>query len=170
MTVTLETERLILRQPVPDDWEAFRAFFMSERADFVGGDGTEGRAWRILAIHLGQWQIHGFGSFVPTLRTDDTPVGVIGPWYPAGWPEKELGWSIFDGFEGQGYAYEAAAATRSYAYDVLGWDTAVSYVDPANSASARLAERLGCTRDGKAAYPGDDLLHVYRHPAPGARS
>ncbi len=54
---------------------------------------------------------------------------------------------------------------RRHAYEDLGWETAVSYIDPANARSIALAERLGCTRDDAAdrVHP-DDL--VYRHPSP----
>ena len=37
-------------------------------------------------------------------------------------PEKELGWLVYDGYEGQGYATEAAAALRDWAFNPLGVD------------------------------------------------
>ncbi len=42
---------------------------------------------------------------------------------------------------------------------------AVSYIDPKNLDSIRLAERLGCVKDKEAAtIDGNDA--VYRHPSP----
>ena len=52
-------------------------------------------------------------------------------------------------------------------YSNLGWETAVSYIDPKNLDSIRLAERLGAKKDHEAAtIDGNDA--VYRHPAPDA--
>ena len=95
--------------------------------------------------------------------------GHDGPWFPAGWPEREIGWSVWRAdAEGKGFAYEAATAARAHAFTALGWDTAVSYIDPENTRSIALAERMGASRDDKAAHPGGDLpCYVYRHPAPG---
>ena len=51
-------------------------------------------------------------------------VGIVGPWPRLGLSrELELGWDLFEGATGKGYATEAARAARRYAYDVLGWTT-----------------------------------------------
>ena len=91
------------------------------------------------------------------------------PWHPITWPEREIGWSVYDpAIEGTGIAREAAEAVRAWAYTTLGWTTAVSYIDPDNAASIRLAERLGCTLDEAAEKPEGEPCLVYRHPAPEA--
>jgi len=90
---------------------------------------------------------------------------MTGGWYPAGWPEREIAWIIWPDEAGHGYALEATHAVRRYFYDDLGWEGAVSYIDPKNLDSIRLAERLGCVKDKEAAtIDGNDA--VYRHPAP----
>ena len=61
----------------------------------------------------------------------------------------------------------AAEAARTHVFETLGWDTAVSYIDPQNARSIALAERLGAVRDDSAARPHPDDL-VYRHPKPEA--
>ena len=72
--------------------------------------------------------------------------------------------------EGKGIAHEAAIAARNYAYGVLGWTTAVSYIDEPNIRSRRLAERLGCWHDEEAKTLDDPDVKVltYRHPSPEA--
>lgn len=170
MTVTrLETPRLVLRRPAEQDWPAFHRFFLSDRCDHVGGQGPLTRIWRSFAFMLGHWDLRGFGLFA--LAPKETPeapaLGFVGPYYPGGWPEREIGWMIFDpAVEGTGLAREAALAARTHAYDTLGWETAVSYIAPANARSRALAERLGARIDPDAAHPGDDPTLVYRHPAP----
>ena len=163
----LTTARLILRGPGMDDWPAWCAFATSERAQFVGGPYSEGGAWRAFAHVAGMWTLRGFGSFVFQLRGEDRPLGMAGPWYPADWPERELGWTVWDARdEGRGLAFEAAAAARDYAWSALGWTTAVSYIDHGNARSVALARRLGAREDPAAETPGGKPCHVYRHTPP----
>lgn len=163
----LETDRLILRAPGPQDWLPFRAFLANPRSTFIrGGEARDdAQAWRAFCHVTGSWVARGYGSFIITLKGDDLALGLTGPWHPIDWPERELGWTLWsDAAEGQGIAREAAFAARAHAFRDLGWDTAVSYIDPANARSIALAERLGATRDRDAAWPGEKPLLVYRHP------
>ncbi len=164
-TPTLQTERLILRAPQPQDADAFIAFFASKRSQFVGGPMTERQAWNFFGTELGHWVMRGFGMFMVTRHGDDTPLGIVGHWYPNTWPEREVGWVLFDpASEGQGIAFEAAKACIAHAWDTLKWDTIVSYIDHGNDASVALAKRLGATLD-KGALPTkpEDPCYVYRH-------
>ena len=168
---TLETERLTLRGPAMEDFEPWAAFAMSDRARHIGGPYTYGTAWRAFCHVAGQWALRGYGSFIFCLKGSDTPLGMSGPWHPADYPEREIGWTIWAAEnEGKGYAYEAAQAGRRYAYDTLGWPTAVSYIEKGNTNSVALAERLGATLDPDAQAPHDNdpNVLVYRHPAPEA--
>ncbi|MCX7889525.1 MAG: GNAT family N-acetyltransferase [Rhodobacteraceae bacterium] len=168
-TPVLETGRLVLRAPSPGDFEPCAAFLMSDRARFVGGPLTRPNAWRAMCHLTGHWVHRGFGMFIFSDRSaPDVPLGMAGPWFPEGWPEHEIGWSVWQpGAEGRGFAFEAAAAARDWAFGTLGWRTAVSYIDRRNARSIALAERLGARPDPEARwpFPEDDNV-VYRHPAP----
>ncbi|GGL75477.1 GNAT family N-acetyltransferase [Wenxinia marina] len=168
MIELLETPRLILRRPEAKDWDAARAFFTSDRAAGIGGPLSEGAAWRAFAAEIGHWAIRGYGMWAVTLRGEDRAVGLVGPWYPVDWPETEVGWMIWDpAIEGTGIATEAAHAAIRHAYDGLGWDTVVSYIDLDNARSIRLAEKLGAVHDPAARVPNPDKpCRVYRHPRP----
>ena len=168
----LRTERLVLRPPDPEDLHDWTAFYKSERAVYIGGgpDAGDGRAWRTFATVLGHWPLSGCGMFAITLAESGRAIGFAGPWFPADWPEKELGWSIWSAaHEGCGYAFEAVSAVRAYAFDVLKWPAAVSYIDPANARSQALALRLGCVLDNDAPPPPGNEALVFRHPCGGAR-
>ncbi len=169
-TPVLTTERLVIRAPQAGDEAQLIPFAMSDRAKYVGGgsDCDLGKAWRIFAIIAGHWVIRGYGTFVYCERETGTPIGSAGPWFPGNWPEPELGWTIWHPeHEGRGFAHEAMVAIRAFAYQTLGWTTAVSYIDEDNTRSQALAERLGCTRDPQAASPHpDEPVWVYRHPSP----
>lgn len=163
----LETERLRFRAPEASDFSVLEPFARSERAQYIGGgaDKDKRHAWNILTMLAGHWQMRGYGTFVAELKDTGQPVGSMGPWHPITWPEKELGWTIWDAaYEGTGLAFEAVTRLRHHAYEDLGWETAVSYIDPANARSISLAERLGCTRDDAAERVHPEDL-VYRHPS-----
>ena len=162
MTV-LETERLVLRKPVEADYPGFRDFFASDRSRYTGGRSEGVRGWLMFAGELGHWDLRGYGMFSVVDKTTEQSIGLVGPFFPPHWPEKEVGWLLWSEAEGKGIAYEAAGAVLEYVFNDLGWDTAVSYIDPENARSIKLAERLGAARDDDAERPDPEDL-VYRHP------
>jgi RimJ/RimL family protein N-acetyltransferase len=161
----LETQRLILRGPTPEDYPNFKATFSSYRSRFMGGPLNAYESWMLYAAEIGHWEIRGFGMWMIHLKETDETVGMAGGWLPAQWPEKEIAWIIWPDQSGKGYALEAADRVRLYLYDDLGWDGAVSYVDPKNLEAIRLAERLGAVKD-KTAVSIDEHDACYRHPSP----
>ncbi len=170
-TPVLETDRLILRAPAPQDFPVWESFFLSDRGFFIGGgpEQDEGRAWRGFASIIGHWVMHGCGVFALTRRDTGTAIGGCGPWYPALWPEREISWSVWDaGAEGQGFMAEAAAAVLAHVSTDLGWPTAVSYIDPDNKRSRALAQRMGAVIDPSATAPASiSHVDVYRHALTG---
>ncbi len=163
MTRALHTDRLILRRPNGSDAAATTAFYQTERAQFVGGNVPEFRAFSNFCALLGHWEVRGFGLWAVTTKTSDDIIGLVGPYYPQGWPETEIGWLMFDGSEGHGYAAEAAKAAIADARTRLGWTDIVHYIAPQNARSITLAERLGAHRDPNAAVPKpEDPCLVYR--------
>ncbi|MBZ8118396.1 GNAT family N-acetyltransferase [Roseovarius sp. LXJ103] len=171
-TPVIETDRLTLRAFAAQDVATSQPFLTSERSKYMGGPYAPDAAWEHACSLIGHWAVHGFGLFSFCLKGTDTAIGDVGPFFPYGWPEHELGWGIWDAaHEGNGYAEEAAIAARAHAYGTLGWTTAVSYIDPDNAPSIALAKRLGCTLDKAAPLPQlpdwDGTL-VYRHPSPEA--
>ncbi len=161
---TVETENLRLRCPKMSDFESFATFRMSARAVHLGGPNTRFQAFDKLSEIIGHWHLRGYGRWMVADKTTDAPLGVVGCFYPDDWPEPEIAWSVFEGAEGRGVAYEAAHASLDYAFNVLNWKTAVSCTTPANTRSAALATRLGAVREDDFTTGDGMLLHVYRHP------
>ncbi|WP_417525273.1 GNAT family N-acetyltransferase [Marinovum sp.] len=167
MSLRLETERLVLRPPEARDVPALTEFYVSERSRYAGGNVPRAKAWSNAAAMLGHWQIRGYGLWAVTLRGDDTAIGLVGPYYPDGRPETEIGWELFDGAEGHGYALEAARAAVKDCRERLGWTEIVHYIAPENTRSIALAERLGAYLDVDAPQPKPDFpCLVYRQPKP----
>ncbi len=162
----LETERLILRPHKMDDFSKFQAMFESERSRYMGGPVADReKIWRYFCTDNAQWLLLGFGAWAIDRKSDGEHIGQVALSHPPNYPERELGWLIYDAkHEGQGYAYEASLSARNYAYENLGWDACVSYIDPDNIPSQKLAERLGARIDPNAKMPDEGTL-VYRHPS-----
>ncbi|WP_323780015.1 GNAT family N-acetyltransferase [Thalassovita sp.] len=160
----IETERLILRGPRESDFEPFAAFSASERAKFVGGPYTRYRSWGGFLAGYGHWALRGYGMWMLEDRASGATAGRVGVIFNEGWDEPELGWHIYDGFEGRGLAYEAALAARDYAARHFGITAPISYIDPANTRSKALADRLGARFEREGEVVGE-ACHVYRHPA-----
>ena len=161
----IETARLVLRGPEPGDYPHFRATFASYRSRFMGGPLNPYETWMLYAAEIGHWEICGFGMWMIHDRETGRTLGMAGGWQPAQWPEREIAWIIWPDVAGQGYALEATDAARRHLYERMGWEGAVSYLDPKNLDSIRLAERLGAVKDHDApSVDGNDV--VYRHPAP----
>lgn len=165
---TLTTERLVLRAPSMADFPAFAEFRADpERSRGVGGPVGIGTAFEKFASIFGEWQLAGFGRFLVADRATDAPLGVIGPYHPPDWPEPEIAWSVFAAAEGRGIAFEAAQEARRWAYQALGWTTAISMIVPDNTRSLALAARLGCVRDEDFHHAEIGPMQRWRHPAPG---
>ena len=161
----LTTARLMLRLPDAGDWPHYRAYRLGMRSTLPEGMRHDAVARDHFGGFAAHWGWRGFGRFIMVDRTTGEPVGHVGPFEPAGHPERELTWTLWSAaHEGRGYALEAAQAARDHAFGDLGWRTAVSYIAPGNARSRRLAERLGARLDQAAIRPDDDPdCLVYRH-------
>ncbi len=163
---TLHTTRLVLRAPRMSDFEAYAAFRGSPRAVFLGGPYDRATAFEQLSSIIGGWHLRGYGRWMVADADTDAPLGIVGLFFPEDWPEPEISWSLFEGAEGRGIAHEAALAARDHAYGTLGWTTAISMIDPANTRSAALGRRMGALPVGQFDHPEYGMMSVWRHPAP----
>ncbi|MGR3634947.1 MAG: GNAT family N-acetyltransferase [Shimia sp.] len=162
----LETERLILRAHKESDIATEIAFFKTEPSHFVGGPKNAEDSWRNIGLMLGHWALRGYGFWALEEKSTGAYVGRVGLWNPLGWFEREIGWTLMPEGTGKGYATEAALAARGYAYDVLGWETAISQIDPKNDASKAVATRLGAAYEQMYDASNYGEIEVWRHPAP----
>ncbi|MFC3613683.1 GNAT family N-acetyltransferase [Lutimaribacter marinistellae] len=164
----IETERLILRAPSEADFAAEAAFFETDASRFVGGPRRPDQTWRSLAGMIGHWVIRGYGFWSVDSKETGAYLGHVGLWNPYGWPEPEIGWTLMTNATGQGYATEAGRAARAHAYEVLGWPTAISLIDPANDASKAVAARLGAAFESNYDHPEFGRMEIWRHRAPAS--
>lgn len=169
----LETERLVLRPFTADDFEFICALNADpDVARFVGTGNprtaTESKTWlqttltwyaRMQAGHLGVVLKHsgkligrcGLSPIdveVPEAQRGEGPLRCF--WGLGAVPLDirtrtimELGYVINKQHWGQGYATEAAHTVRDYAFDVLREPRLMSLIAPDNTASIRVAEKIG---------------------------
>jgi RimJ/RimL family protein N-acetyltransferase len=161
---TLTTDRLILREPRESDFPAMLAFNNSPRNAFVGGTLERRWVWRGLLANIGHWAMRGYGFYSVDTSAGDF-IGRIGVIFHDEWPEPELGWHLYDGFEGHGYAEEAARAAKADYHTRISPQPLISMIDVGNARSEALALRLGATRERTDADPEGDF-HIYRHTGP----
>ena len=158
----LTTERLFLRQFHILDAEAmFRVFCDPEVMRF--GDGVQSKEWvnAWLRTCLERYFIWGFGPYAVVEKRAQEVIGYCGLFYFAdidGQPEVEIGYRLARSAWGKGYATEAATAVRDHAFTTLGIKRLIALVDPANTASIRVAEKLGMR------YEKEVMLEGYTHP------
>lgn len=163
----IETERLILRAPRVSDFELMAEFYATERSVFVGGPKDRQESWRYVLMGMGHWLARGYGYWSVDERASGRMVGRVGVHFHAvDWPEPELGWHLFAGFEGRGLMTEAARAARAASARHFGLGPLISLIAPENARSQAVAQRLGAVFESRHMMMGK-MTEVWRHPACG---
>ena len=140
------TSRLVLREMTVGDLPDL-ASMLGDAQAMVAYEGPfsddEVRAW--LDRQLTSYEQNGFGLWAVIL--DAQMIGQCGiTWQMIdGVRRPEIGYHIKRAFWHQGYATEAAAACRDYAFDVLDMSEIFCQVRDTNIASMNVAIRIGMT-------------------------
>ena len=146
---TVETTRLLLRQPNALDLEPFVEIHEDPEVmrymKVVGTTSGRVASWRLLALLIGHWHLRGYGQWTVVERATEEIIGRVGLWNPEGWPGLEVGWVIRRSRWGNGYASEAARVAVDFAFTTVGADEVISVIRPDNARSIRVAEKIGET-------------------------
>ncbi|MEM9500032.1 MAG: GNAT family N-acetyltransferase [Pseudomonadota bacterium] len=167
----LETERLILRAPKMEDFNAIADMLLGPRGKYYGDCKTRDEVWGEFIQLTATWYLSGFGAWTAVDKATGETRGFFHIGAEPGDQEPELGYVVAQDVEGQGFAYEACAAVRDVALRDFALGSLVSYVDAANTRSVALARRLGGTRDAKAEAAVAEIeapCLVFRYAGPGA--
>jgi len=161
-----ETERLLLRAPRMSDWPVLEPIWTTERGRYIGGPMNGEDAWLDFNQCVSGWLLRGIGWLTVTARKDGAVLGLIGVGQEHGDPEAELGWLLTEEAEGHGYAIEAARAFLPLALKIIGRGKLVSYIHQDNTASIRLAEKLGavCDAERHPLYPEGLIFRHIKEP------
>ena len=157
---TLETERLILRMWREDDFEDYaRICADPEVMRYIGGNPfSRLEAWRHMAYLVGHWQLLGYGHWAAEEKASKRLIGRMGFLNPQGWPGFEVGWILSREHWGKGFASEGARKMLDYAFTEMDRDHVISLIHPENSASIRVAEKMGEKVEGETELLGMPVL------------
>jgi RimJ/RimL family protein N-acetyltransferase len=148
----LETERLLIRDYVAEDWLAAHAFrgdpeVARYTAPRVAESLDQTRGWLEEALRQSGQPSRRQYTFALTLRSDGRLIGQI--WiepsaddFPAG-ADLILGYMLHRDHWGRGYATEAARAIVRFGFDEMGARQVSAWCFEANRASTRVLEKAG---------------------------
>lgn len=157
----LETERLLLRAPVLDDFALFQRLFGAPSVKFDGHAPKTEEVWAQFTNYTAGWVLRGDGMFTVSMGGD--AVGFVFAGVEPGDEAIELGFFIDPDHQGKGIAFEAAQAALRHLRGLRPIQI-VSYVAPGNLASQSLVKKLGGRESGTLdgalvfTYPLQDTL------------
>lgn len=163
----VRTARLDLRRFAPSDLEELVGVCAQREVwQFPFGRGfTPVETEQFLFRQIRHWDEVGFGCWVARLapgKGDDAGeiVGYVGLSVPLFLPEVlpavEVGWRFVPAVWGRGLATEGATAALEHAFGTLGLAEVCSVPQADNTASVRVAERLGMPRCRPITIPANE--------------
>jgi ribosomal-protein-alanine N-acetyltransferase len=177
MKTILETNRLRLRELVPEDLE-FAAEMLAD-ADvmrYYPRRLTRDLSAEWIARQMARYDNDGYGLWLAEQRVGPeagTPVGHIGLVRQTvhGVEECEIGYLLHRSYWRHGFASEGALACRDYAFAELDKARVISLIRPENAASQAVARRLGMDVIGNAPHGGyQHLIFAVSNPRLAAGS
>lgn len=148
---TIETERLVLRAFGAADFAPYAAMWADPAVvRYVGGTPvSREESWSRFLRQVGMWQHMGFGFFAVEEKATGTFIGEVGfqerlrDLTPSIEGALETGWGFIPAAQGKGFALEAVHAALGWAEEAFPGKRFVALIDGANTASIRLARKLG---------------------------
>jgi len=170
----LETPRLCLRLMQSSDIDDLLKIFGDPKvmASFGGVTFNREQMERWMRRNIEHQNLYGYGLFSVILKSAGLLIGDCGLEHIKvdGEQATELGYDFSSDYWNQGFATEAAAAVRDYAFNVLHLPRLISLIRVGNAASRRVSEKIGMrfvveiTRNGipywKYAIDGMSNTHV----------
>lgn len=161
--IIAETERLTIRPLTEPDIPVLASIWADDQVTrFMGGPRVFGEVCASFRRDLSAPPLQ-FDLWPVVERSSRVVVGHCGllPKKVDGHEEVELVYVFAAAFWRRGYATEAAAAIRDYAFRRLGVARLVSLIDPAHAASARVALKLGMKPERDTVRPSGKTMRVY---------
>jgi RimJ/RimL family protein N-acetyltransferase len=147
MKVILETDRLLLREYVEEDAEAFFKLNSDpEVLRFVPDKRLLNveQARQLLVDHpIADYRKYGFGRGACILKSTGEQIGFAGLKYLEELGEVDVAFRLMRTHWGQGFATEAALASVRFGFADLGLKRIIGLVMPENIASVRVLEKTG---------------------------
>jgi RimJ/RimL family protein N-acetyltransferase len=151
LVLPIETERLRLRLHRPDDLDALLGYYSDPKVARYTPfkEWTRADAEEYLEKRLRRTGIDQPGSALGlVIERNGRVIGDVILW-PADDTllRGEMGWALHPAATGRGYATEAVRALIAIAFGTYGMRRLIAQLDPRNTSSARLCERVGMRRE-----------------------
>lgn len=146
MSQILKTERLILREFVPQDADALAAVLGDPVAmQYYPAPFNRKEVEEWIERNRQRYQHEGYGLWAMLLRDKDGLIGDCGCYLREieGRSSVEIAYHVRRDLWGKGYATEAAQACMEYAFTRPDIDRVISLIRPENVQSIRVAEKNG---------------------------
>lgn len=160
----LETQRLILREMNQSDYVDLTEMLQDPLVMYAYEHHfTDADVQEWLDRQKRRYSQYGFGLWAITLKETGQMIGQAGltmqPY--KGREVLEIGYLLKHNFWHFGYAKEAAAACKNYAFEDLNQDKVHSIIKVDNTASIKVAESIGMTKEDTfiTQYYNGDMLH-----------
>ncbi|MCB6974526.1 MULTISPECIES: GNAT family N-acetyltransferase [Butyricimonas] len=161
----LETERLILRELVQEDFDEVCKLLQDPVVMYAyegAYNNQEVQEW--LERQFRRYANDGFGLWGVVEKESGELIGQCGvTWQDCdGKRVPEVGYLLRKEFWHKGYATEAAIACKEYAFEKLGFDEVYSIIRDTNVASQNVASRNGMKKVAAFVkhFRGVDMLHL----------
>ena len=166
----IETNRLILRPYRRDDFASYAHLFADPQVvRFIGGvPFTREQAWTRFLRQVGMWHYFGFGFFALQEKDSGVFIGEAGfhdlhrVIQPSLEGTMETGWALSPNAHGRGYATEAVAAALGWGEQTYPKARRTCIIDLANTASLRVAAKLGFRETHRTVYHGAQVVMCER--------
>lgn len=163
---TLETERLRLRPYRVADFDNYAAMWADPVVTrFIGGQPfTREQSWTRFLRQQGVWAVFGFGFFVVEEKATGAFLGEAGfhdlkrDLKPSLEGTLETGWGFLPKAHGKGIATEVVGAVLAWSGKHFPAMRATCLIDPENTASLRVAGKLGFREFARTRYQGHDVI------------
>lgn len=162
MNTIIETERLIIRELLPEDEAGmFELDSDPEVHKYLGNKPIKhiDEARRVIELIRLQYETNGIGRWAMLEKSSGNFIGWTGlklitipinghvNYY-------DLGYRMIKRYWGKGYATESAIASRDYAFNVLKTDKVYGMADIANTASCNVLQKTGLVYQHDFEYDG----------------
>ena len=162
--MVMETERLLLREYTPEDFDTLYEILSDpETMRHYPAPFDAERTKRWIDWNLENYEKYGFGLWAVVLKETGEFIGDCGITIQNidGEMLPEIGYHIHKKYWRRGYAKEAAQAVRDWAFQNTEYDTVYSYMKYTNIGSYSTAAAIGMREIKEYPDPEDTVLYVY---------